>query len=131
MIPVSAGEMAGPILPMQFWIPTHLPAARGPANVWVTAQTLEVKIPSDTEAATKRTSEAEELFTRSTGTSRAAQSSKPVVMNVFRTRVGEPPRRIQRSESQPPVIEVKAIPQKGREPRTAICFKVRWRASTR
>ena len=76
---------------MAFWMPAHLPAASGPASVCVTAQTLEVKMPSDNEAAMSRPNDIERSATKAADSMSAAHSKSPVMTKVFRTRVGVPP----------------------------------------
>ena len=58
-------------------------------------------------------------------------SKSPETTNVFRTRVGEKPRRIHRSELQPPKMEVAALAMKGSDPKTAILPRERCRSVTR
>ena len=109
---------------MKFCIPVHLPAASGPANVCVMAHTFEVKMPNDTHEAIRNPDENQESATSAAGSINPAHINSPVTAKVLRTRVGVPPRAIQRSEAHPPASDATAIPQNGNEPSTAICCKV-------
>src|SRR5579859_8139627 len=108
--PVTQGATMPAKLPNMFCHPVHLPAAPGPARVWVMAQMLEVNNPNDRLAAI------------STAGRISVLSSMPPATKVLRTRVGLPPRAIHKSDAQPPVTEESATPQNGMEPKMAIIF---------
>src|SRR6266571_4085521 len=93
--PAITGENTPPRLPTKFWIPVHLPAASGPASVWVMAQTLEVNMPSDTQEQMRNPIDNDWFATSAAGSINAAHNSSPVTANVLRTRVAAPPRAIQ------------------------------------
>src|SRR6266566_2922824 len=109
------GEITPPRLPTKFWIPVHLPAASGPANVWVIAQTFDVKMPNDAHEAIRNPDANLVSATSAAGSINPAHNNSPVTAKVLRTRVGVPPRAIQRSEAHPPASDAKAIPQNGSE----------------
>src|SRR5438132_13092665 len=92
------------------------------------AQTLEVKRPSERQAAISKAMARRFSATAPAGSKSAAQSNSPTTAIVLRTNVADLPFAIQRSENQPPNNEVAAIPQYGSEPNTAISFveKPRW-----
>src|SRR2546425_688767 len=101
-------------------MPVQLPAARGPARVWVIAHTLEVNNPRAEQLTTSSMTESLGLRTTAAGSNVTQQSRSPLVTQVLRTRVTEAPRPMSRSESQPPSTDVAAIAQNGREPNTAM-----------
>src|SRR4051812_39395870 len=84
-------------------------------------------MPSATQAAARKASEIIRSSTRPTGMINVP-SNNPVDVKNLRTKVGEPPRRIQRSEIQPDVMEAAAMTKNADEPSTAISFseKLRW-----
>src|SRR4051812_18907699 len=112
-------------------MPAHFPAAVGPANVCVTAQTLDVKMPRESEEAISHTRDVVGLSTRTAGTMKTAQRSRPATRKALRTTVGEAPARTHRPEAHPPAMEVTAIPQKGSDPNTAIALVEKCRSLTR
>ena len=59
------------------------------------------------------------------------ESTSPVPANVLRTRVGEPPRAIQRSESQPDIMQETAIAKYASDPKMAIFALGKWRSDSR
>src|SRR5579864_1228234 len=103
--PVSAGAMPAK-LPTKFCTPVHLPAASGPASVCVMAQRLEVHSPAAAQVKKRKSVARSELNANATMAKQKTEpSAKPRAVNVLRTRVGVPPRAIQKSEIQP---EIKA-----------------------
>src|SRR5438034_3535289 len=112
-------------------MPAHLPAAVGPARVCVMAQTLEVKIPNEIDAAMISPSDNEGFATNAAGAISPAHSDMPTPTKALRTRVGVAPLAIHRSEAQPPAIEVPAMPQNGKDPKIAIAFIEKPRSFTR
>ncbi len=83
-------------------IAVHLPAACGPASVCVMAHTFEANIPYHRQASINNAMASVSSRTNATGKI-IVDSASPRPANVFRTRVGEPPRATQRSEIQPEI----------------------------
>src|SRR5688572_10671430 len=102
-------------------MPVHLPAVSGPARVWVIAQTLEEKKPSDTQEAMSNPIDNDEFSTNAAGNISPEHNNSPPTANVFRTNVAVWPWAINRSDVHPPVSDATAMPQNGNEPNTAIC----------
>src|ERR1019366_15737 len=98
--PVSADAATPARLPTPFCTAVHLPAAGGPASVWMRAQWLELHIPKKTHARNSKTMERSLLSTITTGRM-MVDNVRPPTVKVLRTRVGVAPAAIQWSESHP------------------------------
>src|SRR5580692_4094433 len=85
--PVSAGAATPARFPTPFCTAVHLPAAGGPASVWMSAQWLELHIPKKMQARNNSAIERSLLFTTTTGRI-TVDSSRPPTLHVLRTRVG-------------------------------------------
>src|SRR5450759_3281994 len=98
--PVTAGAITPAKLAKQFCNPDHLPAASGPAIVWVIAQWLDAKMPYEKQASIRNAIEATVpgIITTNRIT---VENVSPVIVHVFRTLVGEIPAAIKRSEIHP------------------------------
>src|SRR5581483_9220819 len=126
--PVTTGTTMPAMFPHRFCIPVHLPAAAVPASVCVTAQRFELNRPKQNEAAIISHKLRVAFSTIALGIKMTANKASPPTTNVFRTCVGVPPARIQRSEAQPPKTAPAATNQNGSEPRRPIISSLYLRA---
>src|ERR1035441_435069 len=106
--PVSAGAATPARLPKPFCTAVHLPAAGGPASVWISAQWLELHIPKKMHARNSRAMDRFLLSTIATGRM-TVDNVRPPTVHVLRTRVGVAPAAIQWSESHPHSTEESPI----------------------
>src|SRR3989442_1727917 len=116
--------------PNMFCQPVHLPEAAGPASVCVIAQRFEERNPKDRQVPINRTMQTAGSFTMAAGRI-IVLPSRPPTAHVLRTCVGVPPRAIQRSDNQPPMVEESAMAQNGSEPTMAMVLVEKWRSITR
>ena len=73
-------------------------------------------MPSDTHEAMRNPKDNHGSGNNAAGNINRAHTTSPVTANDLRTRVGEAPREIHRSEAHPPVSDAAAIPQNGNDP---------------
>src|ERR1035437_3725539 len=128
--PVMAGAVTPARFPTKFCKPDHLPAARGPAMVWVMAQWLEANTPYDMQPSIRKTMDATGLETHATARIIVAPPNPPPVQ-VLRTRVGVTPAAMKRSDSHPAIVVAVAVAKYAREPMVAITFIEKCRSRTR
>src|ERR1700746_3383858 len=106
--PVTTGAIHPARLPKKFCSPVHLPAACGPARVWVIAQVLETLTPQNTAANSRHPTESTGPPTTQVA-SEIPATTCPTTINVLRIRVGVSPEAMQRSETHPADVAATAI----------------------
>ena len=94
------------------------------------AQWFDAKVPKAMQASISRQIAAVMSCTTATGRI-MVENVSPVTVIVLRTRVGDAPERIQRSETQPAITVAPAMAKYAIEPTAAIRSIERWRSFTR
>src|SRR5580704_8079704 len=91
-------------LPTKFCRPVHFPAAEGPASVCVIAQRFEVQSPAPAHVRKRKSVASRSSNAKATTAKQKTElSASPSEVKVLRTRVGVPPRSIQKSEMLPEI----------------------------
>src|SRR5204863_3617384 len=100
--PVTIGPTMPERLPMQFWTPTHLPAARGPASVWAAAKICGLASPNPAPDAKRQARASASVGAKAQAIRLGAAIRHPPPSTVLRARLGLAPAATQRSVATPP-----------------------------